>query len=89
MRLAQFAVRIWGCDMNFEEPVETALHGIECYEQFLKDIGMPTTMKELGAKTKDIPELARRVRRASDGTVGQFQKLDTAAIESIFRIADR
>lgn len=89
MRLAQFAVRIWGCVMNFENPAETALRGIECYEQFLKDIGMPTTMKELGAKTEDIPELARRVRRGPDGTVGQFQKLDTAAIERIFRIADR
>ncbi len=89
MRLAQFAVRIWGCVMNFENPAETALAGIEAYEQFLRDIGMPTTMKELGARTEDIPELTRRVRRAPDGTVGQFQKLDDAAIERIFRIADR
>ena len=89
MRLAQFAVRVWGCVMNFENPAETALRGIEAYETFLRDIGMPVTMKELGAKTEDIPELARRVRRAPDGTVGQFQKLDTAAIERIFRIADR
>ena len=47
------------------------------------------TMKELGARTEDIPELTRRVRRSPDGTVGQFQKLDDAAIERIFRIADR
>jgi alcohol dehydrogenase YqhD (iron-dependent ADH family) len=89
MRLAQFAVRVWGCDMNFENPAETALRGIEAYEAFLRDIKMPTTMSELGARTEDIPELARRVRRGPDGTVGQFQKLDTAAIERIFRIADR
>ena len=50
---------------------------------------MPITMKELGARTEDIPELTRRVRRSPDGTVGQFQKLDDAAIERIFRIADR
>lgn len=89
MRLAQFAVRIWGCSMNFENPAETALRGIEAYESFLRSIDMPTTMKELGARSEDIPELARRVRRSPDGTVGQFQKLDTAAIERIFRIADR
>ena len=89
MRLAQFAVRIWHCEMNFENPAETALRGIEAYEGFLKEIGMPITMKELGARTEDIPELTRRVRRSPDGTVGQFQKLDDAAIERIFRIADR
>ena len=89
MRLAQFAVRVWGCDMNFEDPAETALRGIEAYEAFLRDIGMPVTMHELGARTEDIPELTRRVRRGPDGTVGQFQKLDDAAIERIFRIADR
>lgn len=75
--------------MNFENPAETALRGIEAYEGFLKEIGMPITMKELGARTEDIPELTRRVRRSPDGTVGQFQKLDDAAIERIFRIADR
>lgn len=89
MRLAQFAVRVWGCVMNFERPEETALSGIEAYETFLGDIGMPLTMKELGARTEDIPELARRVRRSPDGTLGQFKKLDTAAIERVYRIADR
>ncbi|MGI6239343.1 MAG: iron-containing alcohol dehydrogenase [Christensenellales bacterium] len=89
MRLAQFAARIWGADMNFENPAETAMRGIECYEAFLKEIGMPVTMRELGARTEDIPELARRVRRAPDGTVGQYKKLNTEEIEAIFRIADR
>lgn len=89
MRLAQFAVRVWGCAMNFERPEETARAGIEAYETFLKDIGMPISLKELGACAADIPELSRRVRRGPDGTVGQFKKLDTQAIERIFRIADR
>lgn len=89
MRLAQFAVRVWGCVMNFENPEETALSGIEAYETFLREIGMPTTMRELGARTEDIPELARRVKRGPDGTVGQYKKLDTSAIERIYLIADR
>lgn len=89
MRLAQFAVRIWGCVMNFENPAETALSGIEAYEAFLREIGMPTTMRELGARTEDIPEMARRVRRGPDGTVGQYKKLNTPDIERIYRIADK
>lgn len=89
MRLAQFAVRVWGCVMNFENPAETAMAGIEAYEAFLRELDMPTTMKQLGARTEDIPELARRVRRGPDGTVGQYKKLDTPAIERIYLIADR
>ncbi len=89
MRLAQFAVRVWGCVMNFENPAETAMAGIEAYEAFLRELDMPTTMRQLGARTEDIPELARRVRRGPDGTVGQYKKLDTPAIERIYLIADR
>ncbi|MGI6172763.1 MAG: iron-containing alcohol dehydrogenase [Christensenellales bacterium] len=88
-RLAQFAVRVWGCEMNFEHPEETALQGIRAYEAFLKEIGMPITMKELGAKTEDIPRLAANVRRGPDGKVGFYTKLDTADIEEILHIADR
>ena len=89
MRLAQFAVRIWGVAMNFEKPEETALLGIEQYESFLKDIGMPITLKELGAKTEDIPYMVKRVRRAADGTVGNYKKLVDEDIQRIFEIADR
>lgn len=89
MRFAQFAVRVWGCEMDFEHPEKTALLGIEAYERFLQEIGMPITFKELGAKTEDIPFMAAKVRRNADGTTGNFRKLDTAAIEAIYRIADR
>lgn len=89
LRFARFAVNVWGCDMDFEHPERTALSGIERYEHFLHTIGMPVTLHELGARTEDIPTLTARVRRAPDGTVGQFCKLDSAAIERIFRIADR
>ena len=31
MRFAQAAVRVWGCQMDFEHPEVTALEGIECF----------------------------------------------------------
>ena len=89
MRFAQFAVRVWGCEMDFEHPEKTALNGIEAYERFMQEIGMPITFKELGAKTEDIPFMAAKVKRNPDGTIGNFRKLDTAALEAIYRIADR
>jgi len=40
-RFAQFAVRVWDCDMNFADPEITALEGIRCFQEFLTSIGMP------------------------------------------------
>ena len=89
MRFAQLAVRVWGCQMDFARPEATALEGIERYERFLQDIGMPITLKQLGARSEDIPALAAKVRRGPDGKTGFFTKLDTPEIEEILRLADR
>lgn len=86
-RFCQFAVRVWGCEMDFENPSRTALQGIEAYEAFLREIGMPLTFAQLGADKKDIPHLAKNVRRQPNGTVGFFEKLDTEDIEKIYTIA--
>ncbi len=88
-RFARFAVNVWGCDLNFERPELTAISGIERFEAFLRSIGMPVTLAELGAKTEDVPYMAKNVKRNPDGTTGKFVKLDTKEIEQIFRIADR
>lgn len=91
MRFAQFAVRVFGCEMDFEHPEKTALDGIEAYEAFVKSIGMPVTMKELGAKTEDIPALAARTKKTDPAkqTTGGAFPMTTEDIEAILRIADR
>jgi alcohol dehydrogenase YqhD (iron-dependent ADH family) len=60
MRFAQMAVRIWGCEMNFENPEATAKAGIKEFRKFLRSIGMPINFAELGAKTEDIPLLVEK-----------------------------
>jgi alcohol dehydrogenase YqhD (iron-dependent ADH family) len=91
MRFAQFAVRVFGCEMDFEHPEKTALNGIEAYEAFVKSIGMPVTMKELGAKTEDIPALAAKTKKTDPvkQTTGGAYPMTTEDIEAILRIADR
>lgn len=90
MRFAQFGVRVYNCEMNFEHPEETAIAGIEAHEAFLREIDMPVTMKELGAKTEDIPALAAKTKKNNaDGTTGGVFHMTTADIEAILRIADR
>ena len=91
MRFAQFGVRVFGCEMDFEHPEKTALDGIEAYEAFVKSIGMPVTMKELGAKTEDIPALAAKTKKTDPAkqTTGGAFPMTTEDIEAILRIADR
>ena len=91
MRFAQFAVRVYRCDMDFEHPERTALAGIEAHEAFLKDIGMPITLKELGARTEDIPALAAKTKKTNlaDQTTGGAFPMKTEDIEAILRIANR
>lgn len=86
MRFAQNAVRVWGCEMNFENPEATALEGIKRFRRFLHDIGMPINFAELGAKEEDIPYLVDKFG-IGDGKTGGFVSLSAEDVAEIYRIA--
>ena len=66
MRFAKIAVRVWGCQMDFDHPERTAKAGIEALRSFLISIGMPKNFAELGAKEEDMEEAKNRVRAAME-----------------------
>lgn len=86
MRFAQMATRIWGCEMNFENPELTALEGIHRFRSFLHSIGMPINFAELGAKEEDIPVLVEKFG-LGDRKTGGFVALSSEDIAEIYRIA--
>ncbi|MBE5944277.1 MAG: iron-containing alcohol dehydrogenase [Lachnospiraceae bacterium] len=86
MRFAQMAVRVWGCEMNFENPEATAKEGINCFRKFLKSIGMPINFAELGAKEEDIPYLVETLG-VGDGVRGGFMELRAEDVTNILKIA--
>lgn len=86
-RFAQFAVRVWGCDMNFADPEITALEGIYRFLAFLTSIGMPVNFKSLGAKEEDIPVLVKNMGVTNDAKMGGFVKLGPSDVEAIYRLA--
>ena len=86
LRFAQAAVRVWGCQMDFENPENTAREGIKRFRRFLHEIGMPLTFAELGAKEEDIPVLVEKFG-IGDGRTGGFVKLSAKDIENIYKIA--
>lgn len=86
MRFAQLAVRVFGCQMDFQNPERTASEGIERFESFLRSIGMPVRFKELGAKREDIPTLIEMLKMDKRG-VGNFVKLSAEDVEGIYMLA--
>ena len=86
LRFAQMAVRVWGCEMNFEHPEETALEGISCFRKFLHEIGMPINFKELGANPEDIPVLVAKLGLGK-GKTGGFVSLSSEDVTEIYHIA--
>ena len=87
MRFAQVANRVWGCAMDFQHPEVTAKAGIQAFRTFLKSIGMPQTMAELGGKEEDIPYLAHTAAygNGNNGTLGGFVVLQEKDMENIYR----
>ncbi|MCQ2433840.1 MAG: iron-containing alcohol dehydrogenase [Oscillospiraceae bacterium] len=86
MRFAQVAVRVWGCQMDYFNPRNTALAGIRAFRQFLHSIGMPINFEELGAKEEDIPTLVEKLG-IGDGVRGGFRSLNAEDVANIYRIA--
>ncbi|MBO6162161.1 MAG: iron-containing alcohol dehydrogenase [Eubacterium sp.] len=88
MRFAKAAVRIWGCQMDFDHPEVTALEGIEAFRRFLIDLGMPKNFEELGAKEEDIPTLVRMLCHGTrrDGNLYGFVKLTEEDCTNIYRM---
>lgn len=86
MRFAQVATRVWGIEMNFENPEDTAIKGIRAFRSFLASIGMPINFKQLGADEKDIPVLVEKLG-LGDGKTGGFMPLSSADVTNILAIA--
>lgn len=88
-RFAQFAVRVWDCDMDFAHPEVTAKAGIARFRAFLKSIGMPLTLSEIGAKAEDIPAMtAHHGEKPGGFPLGSFVKIGPEDMTAILHLAE-
>ena len=73
-KFKRFAVNVWGISGNGKTDEEIALAGIDALAEFIKKIGLPTTLRELGLNDKNIlPEIAASCN-ASPGSYGDMNK---------------
>lgn len=88
-RFAQFAVQVFHVAQNFYDAESTALKGIEAWEDWCRQIGMPTNLKELGIYPTDgqIEEMADKCVGTGNGHVGFFKTLYKEDVIRILRMA--
>ncbi|WP_373263884.1 iron-containing alcohol dehydrogenase [Hungatella hathewayi] len=89
MRFAQLAVRVWDVEMNFENPLKTALDGIQRMEDYFKSLYMPVRLTELEAdvKEEDFDEMAEKCTNFGRRGLPGIRELGKHEMMDIYRMA--
>ena len=89
MRFAQLAVRVWDVEMNFENPLKTALDGIQRIEDYFKSLNMPVRLSELEADVKeaDFDEMAEKCTNFGRRVLPGIRELGKHEMMDIYRMA--
>lgn len=86
-RFARYAVNVWNLDMDFENPMNTALAGIQATEDFYRSLGMPVSLKELEVEPERIEELAEKCTNFGKRTLPGIRELGKAEMVEIYKMA--
>jgi alcohol dehydrogenase YqhD (iron-dependent ADH family) len=87
MRFARFGANVWGLNLNYENPEETALQAIESTKDYFQSIGMPVTVTELlgrEATDDEMKDMAVKCTFYGKRTVGNFKVLGEKEIYEIY-----
>lgn len=80
-KFARFAKNVWGIEGEGKSDEELALEGIEALASFIKEIGLPATLKEMGITDKS---LLRKIADSCGISAGSYKKLTHQEIFEIF-----
>jgi len=87
MRFAQFAARVFGCQMDSQHPENTAREGIRRLKEWIRALGLPMTLREVGGRTEDIPDiLVHRAKKPAAFPIGNFRPLQESDMAIILEL---
>lgn len=86
-RFVQWSVRVWNVEMNVFDLEAVARAGIAKMEAFFHALGLGTKLADLGIQDDRLAEMAEKCTNGDTRTVGNFVKLDRAAVEKVLRLA--
>lgn len=74
-KFVRFAAKVWGIDPHGMDKEQAALAGIEALAAFIRELGLPATLRELGATEDMLPKIA-----ASAVKGGGYRRMEEADI---------
>ncbi len=86
-RFRHLAVKVFNVPDDPENPRQVALDGIARLKEFYKEIGMPTTFAEIGAKKEDIDKLLKTLKINRGNKFGTFRPLTLEDAREIYLLA--
>ena len=82
VKFVRFAQNVWGISSEGKTDEETALEGIRALEDFIRQIGLPTTLRELGM---DDQEQLVQIAQSCNVAPGSYGKMTKEAILEILK----
>ena len=84
----RLSVNCFGAKMDYANPINTIQEGINNLEHFIKDIGLPTRLSEIGIDDKDFEDCANyAIEGGTDGYIGMGIKCYKEDILKIYHTA--
>ena len=74
-RIAQLGVEVFGVKPDFLDMKATAQEGCRRFREWLRSIGMPVTLKELGVPEEAIPRLAALAPYNEEGKMNGYMTM--------------
>lgn len=79
-RFVRFARNIWDVSADFGSDDEIALEGIRRFESFIHELGMPHTLREIGATKEMLPKIAETALKT-----GGYHNITTEEILQVLK----
>lgn len=79
-----YGINVWDIDKNLDK-YEIANKAIECTSNFFKELGIPSTLREVGIGEENLEEMARK--SATPPMLGGFMPLNPEDVLKIFKLA--
>ncbi|MDR1495505.1 MAG: iron-containing alcohol dehydrogenase [Clostridiales Family XIII bacterium] len=86
-RVADFGVRVFDVEPEMGDAAAVAADGIERFTVWLRSLGLPTTLAELGIPEGEYDTVAERCVEENGGLIKGFMNIDADGIREIFTLA--
>ena len=80
-KFVRFAQKVWGIERGAMSDEELAAAGVEALASFIKEIGLPTTLRELGVTDRSM---LKEIADSCGISAGSYKRMTHEEILEIF-----